>query len=188
MENTDQRATMIGYSPPRTGFFRYFFSDMSSLGKRQRLLIVFLLLLGNLALTLNFFSYQSISDPARISWTGIDVAQSIVAGSAAKPLPAASYGEDLGIGYFGIWDAFYFLAFVTAYSCLSITALAAVIEPLRRIVRLSGPVGIFASYWCIGRSRLYVFHNAKGVQSGPVMLGIVTLTIYLVADPQPASD
>jgi hypothetical protein len=163
---------------------------MRSLGKRQRLLIVFLLFLGNLALTLNFFSYQSGSDPARTSWTGLEVAQSIITGSTAKPLPTASYGGDLGIGYFGIWDALYFLAFVTAYSCLTITALAAVIEPLRRIVRLSGPAGIFASYGCIGRSRLYVFHNARGVQSGlgPLMLGIVILAIYLVADPRPVSD
>jgi hypothetical protein len=181
---------MIGYSPPRTGFFRYFFSDMRSVGRRQTLLIVFLLFLGNLALTLNFFSFQSGSDPARISWTGIEVARSIITGSATQPLPSASYGGTIGIGYFGIWDPFYFLAFVTAYICLTITALTAVIEPLRRIVRLAGPLGILASYWCIGRSRLYVFNNANGVRAGlgPLMLGVVILTIYLLADPRPVSD
>jgi hypothetical protein len=181
---------MTGYSPPRTGFFRYFFSEMRSLGARERLLIIFLLFLGNLALTLNFFSYQSSTGPAMVHWTGLEVARSIITGSAVQPPPSAGSGQTLGNGYFGIWDPLYSVAFITAYGCLTITALAAIIEPLRRIVRLSGPLGVCASYCCIGKSRLYVFNDTNGVHAGlgPVMLGVVVLTIYLLADPTPVSD
>lgn len=172
----------------RTGFLHYLLSDMRRLDKGQRLLISFLLFLGLLTPTLYFFSFDS-PEFGHVRWTGFDVISCMIRGVPPQPLPKMRAWAQLG--RFGIWDPLYFVAFVTAYVSLGISGIAAAFQPLRRLFRLTGTLGVFAAYWCVGRSSTYPFNDfITGIHSGwgPVMLGIILVLMWLVAEVKVAQD
>lgn len=172
----------------RTGFLHYLFSDMRRLDKRQRLLIAFLLFLGFLTPTLYFFSFDSPGF-GHVRWTGLDVMYCMLRGVPPQPLPKLhSWAE---AGRFGVWDPLYFVAFLTAYVSLGISGFAVAFQPLRRLFRLTGTVGVFAAYWCVGRSSTEPFNDfIVGIRSGwgPVMLGIILVLMWLIADAKVVPD
>jgi hypothetical protein len=170
-------------------FWHYFFSDMRKLDRNQRAVIAFLIFLGCLTLTLSFFSYPSPTS-GKVSWTGFKVAESVLTKSTANPLPRMYYQVDPAEHWFGVWSPVYVVAFAVAYGCLLICGIAAAAQPLRRILRIAGPLGALAALFCTGRSRLYVFEGADGVSTGvgPWMLALILAALILVADAKVDPD
>ena len=169
-------------------FWYYFFSDMRRLDRLQRILIAFFLWMGLLTLTLRFIGFESTGS-GQVRWTGFDVLSSILRGSPSKPVPPMPSWA--GTGMFGVWDPLYVIGVVTGYASLAVCAFAIVFQPLRRLIRLAGPVGAFAAYTCLGRSNLYAFdYYIHGVHAGvgPLMLAIILIVIWLIADVNVVPD
>jgi hypothetical protein len=138
---------------------------------------------------LTFFSYKS-STSEKVSWTGFEIAKSLLTGSTTKSIPPTRYPVDTTADWFGVWEPIYIVSFVAAYSCMLICGIAAAIQPLRRILRLAGPVGAMAASFCVGKGGSYVFRDAPQLRAGigPLMLTLVLVTLLLVAEADVAPD
>ena len=170
------------------GFWYYIFSDMRKLDNRQRKVIAFLLLLGLLTTTLTFFSFDS-PQTGHVRWTGFDILSSLVKGSPEMVLlQVPSWYEP---GLFGYWNPLYLLGFISAYLALAISAFATAFQPFRRVLRLTGPWGACAAYWCLGRGHPGPFGAlVPGILPGlgPLMLAIILLLTWLIAEVEVVPD
>ena len=168
------------------GFWHYFFSDMRELSRGRRIRIAIVIFIGLLTVTLPFFSYESPTSN-KVTWSGLDVAHTVVTGSTDKVLPRMRFRIDRSGSWFGGLDPFYVVGFCVAYSALLLSGVVILMQPLRRVLRLSAPIGAIGAFSCVGRRGLTVFTGLDRVHSGvgPFMLVVASVIVLLMAETEP---